>query len=182
MKLTSSIVRLCLVYLGSCAVTLQRGHYSVPGLGANKQALLNAGGTTQDMAIAMIETEDLKANYPLGDGRTEDTAVFGIFKQNWYTLRTHTKGFLGQSAEDYQHGAVLNDDLKKDVKSLHDAEASLGFDAWAATQRYGTHGIDNPNVEDIQYYKSTIEWIKRQLDNDPKYQTDDTRFWVGPTA
>jgi hypothetical protein len=33
-----------------------RGHYTVSGLGARKQAILNAGGNTQDLAIAMLET------------------------------------------------------------------------------------------------------------------------------
>lgn len=33
-----------------------RGHYPVSGLGARKQAILNAGGNTQDLAIAMLET------------------------------------------------------------------------------------------------------------------------------
>lgn len=33
-----------------------RGQYTVPGLGARKQAILTAGGNTQDLAIAMLET------------------------------------------------------------------------------------------------------------------------------
>jgi hypothetical protein len=32
-----------------------RGQYSVPGLGAKKQAILKAGGNSLDMAIAMLE-------------------------------------------------------------------------------------------------------------------------------
>jgi hypothetical protein len=32
-----------------------RGHYPVSGLGARKQAILNAGGNTLDIAIAMLE-------------------------------------------------------------------------------------------------------------------------------
>lgn len=33
-----------------------RGQYTVPGLGARKKAILKAGGNTQDLAIAMLET------------------------------------------------------------------------------------------------------------------------------
>lgn len=33
-----------------------RGHYNVSGLGARKQAVLKAGGNTQDLAVAMLET------------------------------------------------------------------------------------------------------------------------------
>lgn len=56
MKLTSSIVGLCLVHLDSCVAALREEPLQLPGLGANKQALLNAGGTTQDMNISMLET------------------------------------------------------------------------------------------------------------------------------
>lgn len=33
-----------------------RGSYTVSGLGARKQAVTSAGGTTLDLAIAMLET------------------------------------------------------------------------------------------------------------------------------
>lgn len=33
-----------------------RGSYTVSGLGERKQAVLNAGGNTMDLAIAMLET------------------------------------------------------------------------------------------------------------------------------
>jgi hypothetical protein len=33
-----------------------RGSYTVSGLGQRKQAILNAGGNTLDLAIAMLET------------------------------------------------------------------------------------------------------------------------------
>jgi hypothetical protein len=33
-----------------------RGSYTVSGLGSRKQAILNAGGNTLDLAIAMLET------------------------------------------------------------------------------------------------------------------------------
>jgi hypothetical protein len=33
-----------------------RGHYTVPGLGSRKRAVLKAGGNTLDLAIAMLET------------------------------------------------------------------------------------------------------------------------------
>src|SRR5437764_13791503 len=39
------------------------GHYTVPGLGARKQAILKNGGTVLDVAIAMLETETMQANY-----------------------------------------------------------------------------------------------------------------------
>lgn len=43
-----------------------RGSYTVWGLGARKQAILNAGGNTLDIAIAMLETENMKTDYAYG--------------------------------------------------------------------------------------------------------------------
>lgn len=43
-----------------------RGSYTVSGLGQRKQAILNAGGGTTDLAIAMLETENMQTNYPYG--------------------------------------------------------------------------------------------------------------------
>lgn len=43
-----------------------RGSYTVSGLGARKQAILNAGGNTLDLAIAMLETEHMKTDYAYG--------------------------------------------------------------------------------------------------------------------
>ena len=43
-----------------------RGSYTVSGLGSRKQAVLNAGGNTLDLAIAMLETENMQANYAYG--------------------------------------------------------------------------------------------------------------------
>lgn len=42
------------------------GSYTVPGLGARKQAIIDAGGNTLDLAIAMLETENMQTNYAYG--------------------------------------------------------------------------------------------------------------------
>lgn len=39
------------------------------------------------MASAMVETENLKADYTLGDGKTGDAFNAGRCKQNWYMVR-----------------------------------------------------------------------------------------------
>ena len=44
-----------------------RGSYTVSGLGSRKQAILSAGGNTLDMAIAMLETENMEADYAYGE-------------------------------------------------------------------------------------------------------------------
>jgi hypothetical protein len=43
-----------------------RGSYTVSGLGSRKQAILNAGGNTLDIAIAMLEDEHMSTGYAYG--------------------------------------------------------------------------------------------------------------------
>lgn len=43
-----------------------RGSYTVSGLGSRKQAILNAGGNTLDLAIAMLEDERMSTGYIYG--------------------------------------------------------------------------------------------------------------------
>lgn len=86
-----------------------RGSYTVSGLGNRKQAVLNAGGSSLDLAIAMLETENMGTNYAYGDAKTNDAANFGIFKQNWGMLRVCASraGFVGQSQANWNNGAKL---------------------------------------------------------------------------
>jgi hypothetical protein len=49
------------------------------------------------------------SSYPYGDGKTYDSACFGLFKQNWGMLRVcaHRYGFAGMSAAQWNEGAML---------------------------------------------------------------------------
>lgn len=90
-------------------VRADRGSYTVSGLGGRKQQVLNAGGDSLDLAIAMLETDNMSTNYAYGDGKTQDAANFGIFKQNWGMLRecASRAGFKGQSQANWNNGAKL---------------------------------------------------------------------------
>ncbi|KAI1290487.1 hypothetical protein F5Y03DRAFT_401260 [Xylaria venustula] len=161
-----------------------RGSYTVAGLGARKQAILNAGGNTLDLAIAMLETETMTADYAYGDNKQDDSANFGVFKQNWGMLRVCASraGFAGQSTADWNNGAKLNSDIYPDVASRWDCQNYYGYDAWFGGQRDGASGLANPYTNDITTYKNAVEWIQSQIDGNPIYKTDDTRFWVDVTA
>ncbi|EEY19718.1 conserved hypothetical protein [Verticillium alfalfae VaMs.102] len=89
-----------------------RGLYSVSGLGARKQAILNAGGNSLDLAIAMLETERMSTDYIYGDNKSNDAANFGLFKQNWGMLRicASRASFVGQSQSQWNNGARLKYD------------------------------------------------------------------------
>ncbi|KAH8694877.1 hypothetical protein BGW36DRAFT_428780 [Talaromyces proteolyticus] len=159
-----------------------RGNETISGLGARKQAVFGAGGNTRDLAIAMLETKTMTADYTYGDGKTGDATNFGIFKQNWYMLRTSASDFLGETVDQVADGAILNSNLEKDVKARHDGEDHYDYDVWFAGHRDGTSGVQNPNTPDINAYKDAVAWIQQQIESDTKYQSDDTRFWVNVQA
>lgn len=46
-----------------------RGHEIISGLGARKQAVVDAGGNTRDLAIAMLETTKMTTDYTYGMDR-----------------------------------------------------------------------------------------------------------------
>ncbi|PCG93937.1 Hypothetical protein PENO1_081010 [Penicillium occitanis (nom. inval.)] len=161
-----------------------RGSETVSGIGAHKQAILNAGGNTLDLAIAMLEIKTMStADYPYGDGKTYDSANFGLFKQNWGMLRVCASryGFQGQSENDWNNGAELNSNVYADVASRWDCQEYYGYDKWFGGHRDGATGLANPYTQDItknKDYKNAVEWIQQQIDSNDQYKTDDTRFWV----
>ncbi|KAF7557003.1 hypothetical protein G7Z17_g1002 [Cylindrodendrum hubeiense] len=168
---------------GSMAAPGDRGSYTVKGLGQRKKAILNAGGNTLDIAIAMLETERLSTNYVYGDAKANDAGNFGLFKQNWGLLRVCASraGFVGQSESQWNNGAKLNSDIYADVAARWDCQEHYGYDKWFAGHRNGATGLNNPWTDDIQFYKRSVEWIKSQIDSNKKYKTDNTRFWVDVT-
>ncbi|KAJ0419876.1 hypothetical protein BJY00DRAFT_313580 [Aspergillus carlsbadensis] len=161
-----------------------RGSYTVSGLGSRKQAILNAGGNTLDLAIAMLETETMTTDYVYGDAKTYDAANFGLFKQNWGMLRVCATryGFAGQTEAEWNNGAVLNSNIYADVASRWDCQEYYGVDTWFAGHRNGASGLSNPNTDDINKYKTAVYWIQAQIDSNSVYQSDDTRFWVDVEA
>ncbi|KAL4767039.1 hypothetical protein BDW60DRAFT_227073 [Aspergillus nidulans var. acristatus] len=166
------------VHKGLVARDGSRGNDTITGLGARKQALLDAGGNTRDLAIAMLETRRLLTIIPTGDGKTGDSTNFGIFKQNWYMLRHSASDFLGQTVDQVANGAILNSDLGKDVQARHEGEEKYGYETWFAGHRNGESGVQNPGTDDIKAYIDAVAWIQQQIESDKKYQSDDTRFWV----
>ncbi|KAL4745493.1 hypothetical protein BDW72DRAFT_208161 [Aspergillus terricola var. indicus] len=166
------------VHKGLVARDGNRGNDTISGLGARKQAVLDAGGNTRDLAIAMLETTTMTTDYTYGDGKTGESTNFGIFKQNWYMLRHSASDFLGQTVDQVKNGAILNSDLGKDVQARHEGEEHFGYETWFAGHRNGESGVQNPGTDDIKAYIDAVVWIQQQIESDKKYQSDDTRFWV----
>jgi hypothetical protein len=131
-----------------------------------------------DLAVAMLETETMQANYTYGDGKTGDSANFGIFKQNWFLLRTSCSQFQGQTLSQYNNGAMLNNNLSADISCVHQSQSHYGIDTWFAGHRNGETGVKKPNAADINTYKKAVYWIRDQLLANRQHLKDDTRFFV----
>jgi hypothetical protein len=156
-----------------------RGSELKKGLGARKQVILGAGGSILDLAIAMLETDAMTANYKYGDGKTEDAANFGIFRQNWLMIRSSWPAFASLTATDFHRGAALNNNLDLDIRILHASQNNYGMNRlWFPGHRMGGTGLRNPHVVNFNEYRSAVYWIRDQINANKKYLTDDTRWWV----
>ncbi|KAF8655506.1 hypothetical protein AX16_003035 [Volvariella volvacea WC 439] len=160
-----------------------RGSYTISGLGNRKRQLISCGAQPLDMAIAMLETERMTTDYTYGDGKTYDSANFGVFKQNWGMLRQSTSRYRGKSQNDWNQGAELNSNLCLDIQLRKESQAYFGETLWFAGHRNGASGLANPNTADIQRYKDAIYWIRDQLtQNNSAGMTSDVRYWVNVPA
>jgi hypothetical protein len=155
------------------------GSYTISGLGARKQQVLQSGATTLDLAVAMLETDTMQASfYPYGDNKTYASANFGIFKQNWYMLRSACSSFSGLSSTQYNNGAVLNSSLSMDIACMNQSQHFYGTNTWFAGERDGQTGLSYPNTPDINNYKTAVYWIQSQLTSNSANLSNNTRFWV----
>lgn len=60
--------------------------------------------------LTQYYSEDMNtSHYPYGDGKTYDSANFGLFKQNWGMLRVcaYRYGFAGKTEAQWNDGALL---------------------------------------------------------------------------
>lgn len=55
-----------------------RGSYEVSGLGSRKQEILNAGGSTLDIAIAMLESDTMQADYAYGQSTSTRSNILDL--------------------------------------------------------------------------------------------------------
>ncbi|MBT8223893.1 MAG: hypothetical protein KJO75_00095 [Dactylosporangium sp.] len=166
----------------TCPSGASCGSYPVSGLGSRKSQVRGAGADVLDLAIAMLETDNMQSNYAYGDNKTNDAANFGIFKQNWGMIRTACGQFQGQAESQWNNGSALNSDLNADVSCLNQSQSHYGIDLWMAGHRNGSSGLSNPNTADINAYKTAVYWIRDQLNANSANLSNDTRFWVDVPA
>jgi hypothetical protein len=167
---------------------------------ATKSAIFASGGETLELAIAMLENEDLLADYPFGDCKTGDAANFGIYKMNWYMIKRCPSampliGSNPASSVSTGVGKAINSDAMLATKILLEAMKRWPTDApdptkpvsnnfWAG-HRWGQSGLDNwpdTNWGDIQRYYLSVQAIKAKCDLEATVWTTDVRYWVDVPA
>jgi hypothetical protein len=137
-----------LFLLFTAAMTLvsadNQGSYTVPSLGKRKRQIMRHGGQVLGLTTAMLETDTLTTNYTDDDGKSGDSANFGIFKQNGFMLRIFTAEFKHQTAVDYKQGTILNKKLMKDIKARQESEKHYSTGKWFGGYRNGETGLNHP--------------------------------------
>ena len=162
----------------SCPSGMSCGCYTVSGLGANKQAYVNAGADRRFLASAMMETEKMDTNYAYGDNKTGDAFNAGATKQNWGMMRQCHSEWRGYSANDYAVSGAMNNSRSLDVQVYNECRNYYG-NQWFAGHRNGASGLVNPNTQDINNFRAGYEWTYNQLAG---HECDDVRFWVNIPA
>jgi hypothetical protein len=157
----------------SCPSGISCGCYTVSGLGANKQALKNAGATQYQMASAMLETELMNTNYTYGDGKTGSGFNAGREKMNQWEADQAGVGRGSNSA--FWNYCVP---ASGDVSTWNAVKSHWGSLYWAV-HRDGQSGQSNPNTTDINNFKSANDWTNNQIGS---HLTDDVRFWASLPA
>ncbi len=153
---------------------LKCGCNTVSGLGINKVDLLDAGGGLDMMATAMMQTQMMDTDYPLGDDQTMDAFRVGVCKQNWGMIRECHPAWNGLGPDDYPTATALNGDRRLDVSVYYECLAWFG-DAWLAGYRNGIEALEDPETPDVRRFRIASQWTARMLE---EHTCDDVRFWV----
>lgn len=160
----------------SCPSGMSCGCYQVNGLGANKQALRNAGASRYMLAAAMMETELMNTNYTYGDGKSGDSFNAGRTKLNYFEARS---AGVGQGSTSALWNKCLS--ASGDVQVWNACKSYWGSRYWAV-HRNGQSGANNPNTTDINRFKSANDWTDQRLGSNSAYLTNNVRFWVSVPA
>lgn len=164
--------------------TITCGCYIVPGLGANKKAILDAGASQSAadqsyvqylLASAMIETALSDTNYPLGDNKTGDSFNAGVAKQNLGMIKV-----CHPAIQTTAQATAMNSNRALDVQVYVECRKYYGSSWWAG-HRNGSSGISNPNTPDIQNFKAGEDWTNQMIQSG-NHQCDNVRFWVSLPA
>ena len=83
----------------------------------------------------------MTTGYTYGDGKTYDSANFGVFKQNWGMLRKSVSRYKSKTVNDWNTGAELNSNLCLDVSSRKESQNFYGESKWFAGHRNGESSV-----------------------------------------
>ncbi|BDI30156.1 hypothetical protein CCAX7_22070 [Capsulimonas corticalis] len=160
--------------------TLSCGSYTISGYHNAKNSALNAGASSTELAIGMLETDSMSSNYTYGDGKSGDSANFGFMKNNWYMYRVSCSQFAGQGSAQWNNGASANNNYGNAVNYCNQCINHFGWTSFWEVQRGGQGRIGNWNADTDEYYQA-VNWIQQQISNNNSWH-DDVRYWVSVPA
>jgi hypothetical protein len=162
------------VYAQTCPTTC--GSYTITNYHVNKNTVLADGANGDEFAIGMLETSTMDSNYTYGDGKTGDAANFGFMKNNWYMYRTAVSNFKGQSASQYNNGAIANNNYPNAINFCNQCISHFGWTEFWEVQRGGQGRIGNWNSDTAEYYNA-VNWTYQEVNNNNAWHND-TRYWA----
>jgi hypothetical protein len=155
------------------------GCVEMAGLGARKAEIVDQmtaqSGHAMFLASAMMETDNLQADYPLGDNKTGDAFNAGLTKQNWGMIRSCHAAWNGLGSGDYMTCTAMNDDLALDVQVYTECRNQYGSD-WYGGHRAGQPGSTS---QDVRLFQNATEWTQQMLSDG--HMDDDAYFWADIT-
>ncbi|KAL8834904.1 MAG: hypothetical protein Q9170_003546 [Blastenia crenularia] len=112
---------------------------------AAKQALVGFGAQSVDIAIAMLENGcAFTAAFSVGNNKVNDAAEIGVYRNNWYMLRTYCDHFKGAAPEDWMNlGQQAHNDVGIATQCQRQLFDTLGPDQFFSLQR---GGLGNPGA------------------------------------
>ncbi|KAI4245680.1 MAG: hypothetical protein L6R42_010128 [Xanthoria sp. 1 TBL-2021] len=104
-----------------------------------KQALIDYGAQSVDIAIAMLENGcAFHAAYPAGNNKPDDAAELGVYRNNWHMIREYCDHFQGAGPSEWQsRGQELHDDVGLATQCQRQLFSKLGADKFFGLQRGG---------------------------------------------
>ncbi|KAI9845708.1 MAG: hypothetical protein M1837_004541 [Sclerophora amabilis] len=152
------------------------------GCASRKATLKGQGANNFDLAVTLLETSEKMAGttdvYAYGDYKQDDSANFGLFKNNWFAIRTACSQFAGQPVENWNNGAVLNDDDAAAIKCQHEQREYFG-DKWFAVQRNAESGLNSPDTDDIKQYRTAVAFVEDFINQGHSSDNKATYYTLG---
>ena len=152
---------------------LSAGTEQVSGIGSIKKQIYAAGGDDISVAVAMLESKGMNQS---DDTKSGDAANYTIFNMNWYAIRVKLYPSLGPN-DAYKVKSQFTGSISNQTKTFMKYKSSWGSNFYKI-HRGGQSALSGAYASQVADYQDAIQFIAKQLANNPSFRSDDTRVWV----